>query len=212
MLHDPQMCPTTYQSPRATGGKATTGGFRPQKATKHLFRLHSQISTNDENVTGWWRDHSPCDRVNVSSIQQLAYASQLDRELPGHGDSFHFLLSHPGAPKFLILMVKLFYHISDHHFLLIQKTRLNTSGSLSLLFLPKSCIPEERSCLFFDSYWVDKWPESSINNFLCPIIWKQGDSFLIYEISSPLEEKHLLIIEKLKYSKIFIRHANGKEL
>lgn len=111
-------------------------------------------------TSDWWRDHSPwlCDCLK----NKAAYVGFPVRKLPGQGDSFHFLL-------------------------LIQKTRLNMRERLSLLFLPKSCIPKERSCLFFfDSYWVGKWPESSINNFLRPIIWKQSDSFLIYGISFPL--------------------------
>lgn len=44
--------------------------------------------------------------------------------------------------------------------------------------LPKSCIPKERSCLFFpDTYWNNEWPKFSINNFLYPLVLKQCDFF-----------------------------------
>lgn len=92
MLHAPQSCTTSYQSLIATGGKATTGGFRLQIETKFCFRLHSQISTSDKLVRLLKRPQllQLCECLKHKAAY---WASQLYRKLPRQDrHSFHFFL------------------------------------------------------------------------------------------------------------------------
>ena len=176
MVHDLQMCTVTYHcvwcvthrcAPShihlliATGGNATVGGFRPWKEIKPLFRLHSQISTSDENV-------SSLVKMRLVKRPQLLWLSQAE-------GSFHRPPRETGnSPGEEILSMSSCWYKG------LDSAR---EEGWVLCFSPNPASHRESSASPPSLTLTESTSSHSLPQI---IVWKQCDFFLNYGISFPL--------------------------